>query len=46
MEGNPDAYPDENLYKCEDPNSYKNLKVLALVMEKESASLQKFLMEK
>ena len=42
---NPDADPREELYKCEDSCSYKNQKVLGLVMEKESADLQRFLME-
>ena len=38
--------PVQELYKCRKPNSYKNIKILGLVMEAESADLQKFLMEK
>ena len=38
--------PVQELYKFRKPNSYKNIKILGLVMEAESADLQKFLMEK
>ena len=46
LDGKPDVTIGEVLYECHTPNSYKNTKVIALVMEAESYDLQKFLAEK